>query len=62
MIGTILGHSWTNMTQRYAHENWDPKKEAISHIEQLIADSAGTHWHTPLNESNESTEKQVSNT
>ena len=61
MIGSILGHSWTNMTQRYAHENWEPKKEAISHIEQLIADSAGTYWRIPAQESNKPTAKQVVN-
>jgi hypothetical protein len=49
------------MTQRYAHENWEAKKKATSCIEQLVADTAGTYWHTPLNESNESTVKQAIN-
>jgi integrase len=61
LIGSILGHSWTNMTQRYAHENWQAKKDAISHIEQLIANTAAAYCRTPQNGANESTVKQVTN-
>jgi integrase len=61
LIGELLGHSWTTMTQRYAHENWEAKKEAISPIEELIANVVGTYWRTPVNEPKESTTRHASN-
>jgi integrase len=61
MIGELLGHSWTSVTQRYAHENWEAKKEAISPIEGLIANVVGTYWRTPQNEATKSTTQHASN-
>jgi integrase len=61
MIGELLGHSWSTVTQRYAHENFDAKKEAISPIEGLIANVVGTYWHTPQTEAEMSTTQQASN-
>ena len=61
MIGSLLGHSWTNITQIYADENWEQRKKATSKIEKLVADTAGTYWHTGQNGANEQAVKQVSN-
>jgi integrase len=60
-IGELLGHSWTSVTQRYAHENWEAKKEAISPIEGLITNVVGTYWRTPVNGPKESTTQNASN-